>query len=183
VAITWAFHDVRMERDAARDEIERRFSAVRNAHQREAIDYRINLEPDGTCSVEPGLRLKNNSAEYLRYEMEDMAAVIEGRSVEDATFFNRGVIIPPHGTDVFRYPFIRGVPTDWQKGSIQFTVRYGHPSAPLRFRKSQELRLTTSQLLGRQPPHDLHIQADLVSAPRSKMYELLDRLRPDELTY
>ena len=27
------------------------------------------------------------------YEMEDMAAVTEGRSVEDATFFNRGVII------------------------------------------------------------------------------------------
>src|SRR6266487_2495966 len=80
VAIIWAFHDVRMEREAAMNEIEHRFSVLRYALQREAIDYRLNLCPDATWSVEVGLRLKNNSDEYLRYQIERMNVVIEGRS-------------------------------------------------------------------------------------------------------
>jgi hypothetical protein len=165
VAIFRAFHDVRVERDAARDEIERRFAAMRYALQRSGIDYHLNLDPGGTWSVEVGLKLTNNSAEYLRYEMEDMAVDIEGRVVPDATFYNRGIIIAPHGTDTFRYPFIGGLPANWQRGSIKFTVRYGHPSAPLRYRKTQELKLRTSRLFGRPPPHDIQIDADLVSDP------------------
>lgn len=165
VAIIWAFHDVLMERNAARNEVERRFSALRYALQREAIDYRMNLCPDGTWSVEAGLRLKNNSSEYVRYEMEQMNVVIEGRSVANPTFYNQGIVIPPHGTDVFRFPFIHGVPDGWQSGSLEFTIRYGHPSAPLRYRKSQTLNLTTSRLIGPMPPHDIHIQADLVKDP------------------
>lgn len=77
VAVTWAFHDVRMERDAVKGEIERRFSAIRYALQRETIDYRVILCPDGTRSIEAGIRLKNNSAEYVRYEMEHMEVVLE----------------------------------------------------------------------------------------------------------
>lgn len=163
VAIVWAFHDVRMERDTAKDEIENRFSALRYALQREAIDYRINLAPDATWSVEVGLRLKNNSDEYLRYEIGGMNVVIEGRSVQNPQFCNGGTIIPPHGSDVFRFPFIHSVPNGWQQGSVEFTVLYGHPSAAFRYRKSQTLRLTTSRLFGKTPPHDIHIQADLVT--------------------
>ena len=91
-----------------------------------------------------------------------MNVVIEGRSVSDAEFYNRGIIIAPNGTDLFRYPFIYGVPDDWQTGFVEFTVRYGHPSAAPRYRKSQALNLTTSRLLGPAPPHNIHIQADLV---------------------
>jgi hypothetical protein len=165
LAIFRTFHDVRIQRDAAKDEIERRFSAMRYALQRGGIDYHLNLNPDGTWDIEVGLKLANNSAEYLRYEIEDMAVILGSRSVENPQFFNRGVIIPPNGTDVFRYPFVHGVPADWQTGSIKFTVRYGHPSAPLRYRKSQELKLRTSRLLGPPPPHNIEIGADLVSDP------------------
>ena len=71
--------------------------------------------------------------------------------------------MPPHGSDVFRFPFIHSVPNGWQQGSVEFTVLYGHPSAAFRYRKSQTLRLTTSRLFGKTPPHDIHIQADLVT--------------------
>jgi hypothetical protein len=153
------------DRDAARTDTERRFAALRYALRRENIDYRMNLEPDGTWSIEVGLRLQNTSDAYLRYEVEQMAVVIQGRAVENPTFYNRGTIIEPHGTDTFRYPFVTGVPDGWQTGSVEFTVRYGHPSAPLRYRKSQTLRLTTSRLIGVPRPHDIRIQADLVSDP------------------
>jgi hypothetical protein len=162
VAIVWGFHDVRMERNVAQDELESRFLALRYALQRGALDYRIELSPDGTCSIEVGLRLTNNSADYLRYEIESINVVIEGRSVADATFHNRGTIIAPGGTDVFRYPFVRGVPYDWHTGFVEFTIRYGHPSSALRFQKKQALNLTASRLVGPTPPHDIHIQADMV---------------------
>jgi hypothetical protein len=157
--------EIEQIRKAAKDELERFVSTMRYALHREAIDYHINLEPDGTCSVQVGLRLKNNSDVYLRYEIEHMDVVIEGRRVEKPQFYNRGVIIPPWNSDTFRYPFIGGIPADWHTGSIKFTVRYGHPSSSLPFRKSQELKLRTSRVLGVSPPNNLRIDADLVSDP------------------
>src|SRR5713226_7645689 len=67
VAILRAFHDVRTERDAAKDEIERRFSALRYALRRSSIDYHLDLQPNGTWNVQVGLNLANDSDEYLRY--------------------------------------------------------------------------------------------------------------------
>jgi len=155
--------DVRTERDAAKDEIERRFSALRYALRRSSIDYNVALRPDGSRNVQVTLNLANDSDEHLRYEMEHIAVFIDGQSVENPEFYNRGTIIPPHGTDPFRYPFVCGVSADWQTGSVEFAVRYGHPSAPLRYRKSQALKLRTSRLVGPLPPHDLRIDADLVN--------------------
>jgi hypothetical protein len=99
------------KRDAADQEVERRFAGLRYALQRESIAYHIELSPDGTRNIEVGLVLKNTSGEYLRYEVERMAVVIEGRTVENPTFYNRGYILPPQGTDTYRYPFIIGVPS------------------------------------------------------------------------
>jgi hypothetical protein len=115
--------------------------------------------------VQAVLKLANDSDGYLRYEVEHIAVVIEGRSVADPEFYNRGVIIAPHGSDPFRYPFIYGVPVDWHMGSIEFTIRYGHPSARLPFRKSQTLKLSARRLVGQQPPNDLHITEELVKDP------------------
>jgi hypothetical protein len=157
--------EIHQARDSAQAEIERRFSALRYALQRGDPDFNIELAPDGTCSIELALRFTNTSDEYLRYDIEHMVVVIEGRSVANATFYNRGVIIPPHSTDKFRYPFIRAVPVDWHTGSIEFTVRYGHPSAPFRFRKSQTMKLRSSRLVGQPPPQNLRVIADLVRDP------------------
>jgi hypothetical protein len=165
VAIVWAFHEVRTERDAAKADIERRFSALRYALRRGGIDYNLALQPDGAWSVQVALKLANDSDEYLRYEVEHMSVLIEGQSVDNPQFDNRGVIIAPHGVDSFRYPFVTDIPEGWQTGSIEYAIRYGHPSAPLRYRKSQALRLRTARLIGPLPPHDIQINADLVSDP------------------
>lgn len=157
--------EIRDAQDSAQAEIEGRFSVMRYALQRGDPDFNLELTPDGACNIEVALRLINNSDEYLRYEVEHMVVVIEGRSVENATFYNQGVIIPPHGIDKFRYPFVHGVPIDWHVGSIEFTVRYGHPSAAFRFRKSQALKLRASRLVGQPSPYNLHVIADLVSDP------------------
>lgn len=158
-----AEEEIERIRKAAGDQLERFIYTMRYALHREAIDYHINLEPDGTCSIQVGLRLKNNFAGYLRYEIQHMEVVIEDRTAENPQFYNRGVIIPPGSSDTFRYPFIPGIPVDWHTGSIKFTVRYGHPSGPLRFQKSQELNLRASRVLGTPPPNNLRIDADLVS--------------------
>jgi hypothetical protein len=170
--------EIHQARDSAQAEIERRFSALRYALQRGDPDFNIELAPDGTCSIELALRLTNTSDEYLRYDIEHMVVVIEGRSVENATFYNRGVIIPPHSTDKFRYPFIRAVPIDWHTGSIEFTVRYGHPSAPFRFRKSQTMKLRSSRLIGQPPPQNLYVIADLVRDPDVEDILSVARFRP-----
>jgi hypothetical protein len=172
-----AFHDVRMERDVERNEIERRFSTMRYALQRTGIDYHLDLcLEDHTLSVGVGLKLTNNSNEYLRYEIEHMIVIIESKSVQSPHFYNRGIIIAPHGTDLFRYPFITGVPEDWQAGFIEFTVRYGHPSAPLRYRKSQELSLRVSRFLNQPPPGNIRIDADLIHDPDVEELSTLEQM-------
>jgi hypothetical protein len=162
-AVFWAFHDVRMERDAARNEVKRRFAAQRYALQREAVTKHLVKQQDGTWSVQIGLRLKNNSDDPLCYEIERMNVVIAGKTGENVQYPYKGTVIPPQGTDTFRYPFVHSLPERWQEGSVEYTVRYGHPSAHLRFRKSHKLRLTAFRSVGKQPPLDIDIEDEPVS--------------------
>lgn len=162
-AVFWAFHDVRMERDDARNEVKRRFAAQRYALQREAVTVHLVRQQDETWSVQIGLRLKNNSDDPLRYEIERMNVVIAGETDENVQYPYKGTVIAPQCTDTFRYPFLDGLPERWHEGSVEYAVRYGHPSAPLRYRRSHELRLTTFRSFGKQPPLDIDVENEPVS--------------------
>jgi len=125
------------ERDAAEDEIERRFSAMRYALQ--IIDFTPNLiTGSDAMDVQIGLKIKNNSDEYIRYEIETVSIVIEGNRSPDGPILTTTAIIPPHGTDTFSPPAASGAQHNWQRGSLSLSVRYGHASGPLRYRRRWE---------------------------------------------
>lgn len=153
VATFSAFNDVRIERDKAISETKWRFDVMRYALQPAGVPVTMHPAADGTVGrldIEVGLRLANNSAEYLRYEIEHITVTIESLTVGNPEFTNRGVIIAPGGYDVFRFPVIRNVDAIWREGTLDFAVRYGHPSSRLQFRKSQKLKLTAEREPGPQ---------------------------------
>jgi len=165
VAMFRAFTDVRIERDKARYETKWRFDVMRYALQPAGVP--VTLLPAasgvlGRLDLEVGLRLANNSAEYLQYEIEHMTVTIESRTVGNPTFVNRGVIIAPGRYDVFNFPTIRDVDGDWQEGTLDYAVRYGHPSSVLQFRKAQRLRLTAQREPG-PPGRRVYVKYDLIS--------------------
>jgi hypothetical protein len=168
VAIIWAFHDVRIERDAAKAEMTRRFDALRYALKfSDPIDCHTHLAGDGTIGdVEISFTLTNNSEEYLRYELEEATAVIQGQqSAEDDPAFVTSGILEPHGSRKYLCSPVRSIPIVWDTGSLKLAARYGHPSAPLRYRKSQERRLKMLRPIGRPPERGIQIRAALVSDP------------------
>jgi len=174
VAIIWAFHDVRMERedmrtqrDAAKAEIERRFDALRYALSIENIGTHTDVGPDGTTGdVAITFVHRNNSPEYLRYEIEDADVIIQGREADqEDPGFAKGTVIPPHGTAQSTCSPIRSVPILFQYGILKLTIKYGHPSASLRFRKSWERKLRARSIFGATPGRHVQIVAELVSDP------------------
>ena len=81
VATFRAFHDVRLERDRATSETKRRFDVMRYALQPAGVPVTLHPTADGKLDIEVGLRLANNAAEYLRYEVEHMTVTIESQTV------------------------------------------------------------------------------------------------------
>jgi hypothetical protein len=165
VAAFSAFNDVRTERDKAITETEWRFDVMRYALQPIGVPVAMHPAADGTVGrldIEVGLRLANNSTEYLRYEIEHMTVTIESLTVGNPEFTNRGVIIAPGRYDIFQFPLIRNVNAIWREGTLDFAVRYGHPSSRLQFRKSQGLKLTAEREPG-PPGRRVYVKYDLMS--------------------
>jgi hypothetical protein len=167
VATFKAFNDVRIERDEAMSETKWRFDVMRYALQPAGVP--VTLLPAasgmlGRLDLEVGLRLANNSAEYVQYEIEHMTVTIESRTVGNPDFANRGVIIAPGRYDVFKFPTIRDVNGDWREGTLDYAVRYGHPSSKLQFRKAQRLKLTAQREPG-PPGRRVYAKYDLISDP------------------
>jgi hypothetical protein len=125
------------ERDAFRGELERRFAAMRHALQISDIVASI-IVGSGATGVQLGVKFKNNSDEYMRYEIESVSTVIEGVHGSDGAILSTAAIIPPHGTDTFTSPAVSGTPFDWQMGSLSLTVRYGHASGLPQYRRHWE---------------------------------------------
>lgn len=164
VATFRAFHDVRLERDKSVSETKRRFNVMRYALQPAGVPVTLHPAADGKLNIEVGLRLADNSADYLRYEMEHMTVTIASQTVGNPDFANRGVVIPPGGYDVFRFPVIRSVNANWLEGTLDFAVRYGHPSSKPQFRKSQRLKLIAEREPG-PPGRRVYVKHDLMSDP------------------
>lgn len=167
VATFGAFHDLRVERDEAKSETKWRFDAMRYALQPAGVPVTLSPAANGTLGqldIEVGLRLANNSAESLRYEMEHITVTIESRTVGNPQFTNRGVIIAPGRYDVFSFPTIRNIDAGWREGTLDFAVRYGHPSSRLQFRKSQRLRLTAEREPG-PPGRRVYVKTELIDNP------------------
>ncbi len=166
VAIFGSFHDVRRERDAAKNEMASRFDALRYALSFSGIGSHVHPRGDAaTSDVQISFELTNNSAEFLRYEFEDATVVIEGRQSadDDPALVNGGILAPHESARQISAP-VCGVPLAWQSGTLTFTVRYGHPSAPFRYRKTQERRLSMRRLAGHAPGEG-QVWAELVSDP------------------
>jgi hypothetical protein len=131
------WHAAEQERDAAKGEIERRFTAMRYALQFSEISSSFIMGL-GTMDVQLGLTFKNNSDEYMRYEIENVSTAIEGVRSPENSVSTAAAIIPPQGTDTFTAPAASGAPLNWQMGSLSLIVRYGHASGSPRYRKHWE---------------------------------------------
>ena len=118
--------------------------------------------PSTQRSFKNAVTFANNSAEYLRYEIEHLTVTIESRTVGNPEFANRGVIIAPGRYDKFSFPTIRNVKGDWREGTVDYAVRYGHPSSRLQFRKAQRLRLTAQREPG-PPGRRVYVKYELIS--------------------
>lgn len=154
------------ERDEVRHETEHRFETQRFALDIDGIDSVTHPAPHyATGTVELGLNLANHSDEPLRYEIESIAVVMQNnqRSVEDP-LLSRSGIIPPHGTALYLAPEVRGVRIPWQTGMLDVAIKYGHPSAPPRYRIVRRYRLNAFQLVDTAGQRG-RINAELVSEP------------------
>jgi hypothetical protein len=166
VAIVWAFHDVRMERDTALAEIERRFGTVRYAFTFGGAGAHVRKHADGdTWDVEVWVTFTSSSVEPVRYTLEELTAIIDGqRSEEDDSVYQHTAVVPPHGEANALCPPVRNVSMPWQDASVEFTIRYGHPEGQLRHRKSQTYILMIQRNLGL-PDEVLGLSALLLRNP------------------
>jgi hypothetical protein len=168
VAIFRAFHDVRMERDAAKAEVKRRDGALRYALSFDStIASDTHVRRPGVGDVVVIFQLQNNSPdEYLRYEYEEVTVLIEGKeSAESEVGTPKGGVLAPGAIARHGCPPVRDVPLAWQTGSLRLTVKYGHPSAPLQYRKSWEYKLWQARLAGSRPGQGMQLFGELVSSP------------------
>jgi hypothetical protein len=164
-AIIWAFHDVRMERDAVAAELKRRLESLRYALAFTEFGARMQPNTGRTAwDVDVWFKLANSSSEPLWYTAEDMANVIDGRrsdkKYDEAV---HGDFIPPRGDRTLLCLPVRGVSVPWETASLEFTIRYGHPEGQLRHRMSQTYRLTPPrETMGLPPGQNLTLDAQLV---------------------
>lgn len=131
------WHAANLQRDDALREIDRRFSAIR--HSLQIIEVPSNLiYHSSSMDVQIGLKLKNNSDEYIRYEVQSVSTVIGNIRSPDGPVLATSAIIPPHGTDTFMPPPATGAPLTWEMGSLSFVVRYGDASGQPRYQARWE---------------------------------------------
>lgn len=127
----------RQERDAAKAEIDHRFAAMRYALQFSGLAASFIMN-QSSMDVQLGLTFKNNSDEYMRYEIESISTVIGKIRSPNDPVLTAAAIIPPHGTDTYTAPAASGASLDWQIGSLSCIVCYGHASGSPRYRKHWE---------------------------------------------
>jgi len=131
VAIIWAFHDVRRERDAAKDEVKRRSDAMRNALRLDGVSLKGRPGPAGTVDAQLQLQLKNTSDKSMRFEIEDVSTSIEGKPGEGGFSGASATVIQPHEPTTVVCSPVRGLPPGWQGGGLlKLTVRYGAEPSP-----------------------------------------------------
>lgn len=150
--------------DTAISEIESRFSALKYALQISSVSPKC-IYHALSMDVQIGLQLKNNSDEYVRYEVESVSTVIEGSSSSESIEFSTSAVIPPHGTDVFMPPEATGVPLAWQRGSLSLTVRYGHASEEPRYQQRWQYAIKAMRSLAAPSSQINEINMALMSPP------------------
>ena len=163
-----AFHDVRMERDAAKAEVRRRDGALRYALSfGTTIAAETLVRRHDVGDVRVTFQLQNNSQdEYLRYEYEEVTVLIEGKeSAQGEVGIPKGGVLAPDATIRHGCPPVCDVPLAWRAGSLRLTVKYGHPSAPLPYRKSWEYKLWQAPLAGSPPGQGMQMGGEPVSSP------------------
>jgi hypothetical protein len=156
------------ERDELRTEIEHRFATQRYALEFEGINATTHPSSDPLIgAVELGLNLANHSNEPLRFEVEDIAVATQGKrqSAENTPILNRTGIIPSHSTVIYPAPMVHGLHLPWQMGVLYVTIRFGHPSAPPRYRTSREYRVSASRIVELQPFRASRVNAELIGEP------------------
>jgi len=165
------------ERDAARSDIKRRFDAMRYALQISGLVPNLIMNPH-TMDVQIGLQINNTSEEYMRYKIECVSTLVEGRRSPDGPILNVNAIIPPHGTDTFMPPAAPGVPLNWQIGSLSVTVCYGHASGPLRYRRRWEYAMQAMRR--HESPPDQVSQVNLAPVNAPEVEDLAEAPQPPD---
>lgn len=140
VAQFLAFHDVRVERDAARTELRTRLDAIRYRFQMEGLGGNVVTAVRLPATVpEPGYRLwitfANGGIDVLEYEVESCVITLGTHAADPGLDFDStGALILPGRDHRFSYHWICA-PTDPPLvGHGEYTVVYGHPSGGPRFR-------------------------------------------------
>jgi hypothetical protein len=153
VAIIWAFHDVRRERDAAKDELKRSSDVIRYAPRLHRVSLKEKSGAADTVDVQLKLDIENNSGENVLFEIENLSTAIEGKS-GDGLSGTPEYVIPPLKATSFGCPPVRGLPRGWQGGGkVELTARYGYTDSAPKYRARWEYELRFSRIAGA-PPED-----------------------------
>lgn len=88
-------------------------------------------------NIQLGVGLRNASQHTLLYEVDHMFVSINGHVINDPAFGNRGLILRPGETDVFRYPPFMALDLPAESHVIvSVNISYGQPGfSPLRHLK------------------------------------------------
>jgi hypothetical protein len=101
-------------------------------------------------SVQVGISLQNYSDSVIQYDVESFSVVIEQETVQDPTFLNRGGEIAPHAEESYYFPAIEGldITRPFLDGSLEYSLRYGHPDYRPTRRMARTMRFTLFRLIG-----------------------------------
>ena len=130
-----AWTEMRRERDKAvqdRYAQEAVIEAIRSARAMSIGDIISNFaiaEPAAESTVQVGVILRNFGTLVLSYQVESMRVEIEGRTLANPQFDNRGSeTVPPGSAANFYYPSIGGMDvTRNLNGELEIELLYGHP--------------------------------------------------------
>jgi hypothetical protein len=139
-----AFAEVRNQRDVARAEIQERFNAVkfRLVFDHSLMSLRLRRD-DQEPGVHVGFTLRNVSTEPLRFAVQSMNVVLDGRSHPHPTFDTDGTVLAPDQGYVFWFPWFDGLEVRrGMRGTMNYVIHYGHAEDQLRFRLEHRQELT-----------------------------------------
>jgi hypothetical protein len=150
------------DRDDARDDLQRRFGALRYRFELGRLDGGAVMSiPEGKTEPETGYLIRlfflNGGLEVLQYSVEEVSITVGGHGpAQDARFESTGGILLPGRERFFQYHWIPAPIDQPMLGRGEYTATYGHPTDGPRFRTHHAFAIQWEPMPdGRQVPNFL----------------------------
>jgi hypothetical protein len=152
VAQYQAWNDMRIAREEAQSLLRRMEGELSGRSLRFAglVIHNLIGDPPTNSSVQVGISLQNFGDHVIRYDVEHFEVVLDGNTIEDPSFLNRGGEIAPRADESYFFPAIRAIDVTRASvdGNLAYSVVYGHPDHRPTRRMTRRMRFTLFRSVG-----------------------------------